>query len=230
MHYKKKNELLNNLNKLQSYGFKYMDKIDFKSFESTDLYKGGFVLPDNIKMLKDIVKSCSLCQFSKSKTNILFGEGNENTSIMFLTISPTSIEDESGILTNDRNGQILKDIASNILLMDISQIYVAPILKCLPSKSLNDSSNEFQICKSYIQKQIDIISPKVIVVFGDGYKYLTSKENSFEKCIGVVQNFNGIKVMQTYDTTYILRNPSCKKDVLQHMKQVKVYLENQFEF
>jgi DNA polymerase len=97
--------------------------------------------------------------------------------------------------------------------VQIKDIYVLNILKCLPTDITNISS-QVQICKPYVKKQIDIINPKVIVVFGEISQYLIDS-----------QDYNNIKLIPTYHPSFLLKNPSLKRDALEDLKKVKSIIE-----
>ena len=203
------NNILKNLISLKYMGFNYLEPLDITHLKSTKQK-----LPDRLQSLNDIVSHCNLCEFSKTRKNILFGEGNVDADIMFLGLSPSSLDDESGNILSGNSGQMLIKMAQNILKVQIKDIYVVNILKCLPTDITNISS-QVQICKPYVKKQIDIINPKVIVVFGDICQSLIDS-----------QDYNNIKLIATYHPLFLLKNPSLKREALEDLKKVKNIIES----
>lgn len=199
------NKILKTLISLKYMGFNYLEPLDI-----TDLNSTKQELPNTLQSLNDMVSHCNLCEFSKTRKNILFGEGNVNADIMFLGLAPSSLDDESGNILSGNSGQMLIKMAQNVLGLQMKEIYVVNMLKCLPSNVTNISL-QVQICKPYLQKQIDIIQPKIIVVFGEVYSNL---------------NFNNIKLISTHHPSSLLKNPSLKKDVLEDLKKVKSIIES----
>lgn len=210
-----KSNILNHLYNLKQMGFEYIEPFEYKNDISNDM-----ILPNTLIELEQTVLNCTLCSFSKTKNNILFGSGNEAANIVFLGMYPNLIEDKDGHFLLGKTGEMLKSMCENVLKQSINDIFTLNILKCLPLN--NDKiENECITCKPYALKQIEIIKPSIIVAFGESYKYLTSDKREFNDIVGIIQNFNNIQIMPTYDPSYILRNPSYKKDVLHHLQEVK---------
>ena len=216
-----KDKILNNLSALKYMGFNYIDSIKFDSCNDIK-----YELSNDLDSLKDIVANCSLCSFSQNRKNSLFGMGNKNADIVFLNLSPTQLENDSGDILTGKSGEMLTNMCQNVLGLSIDDVYVVNILKCLPSKDISECKYEISTCKPYIQKQIDIISPKIIVAFGDSLNYLNNNSKPMEQVHGLVQDYDGIKVIPTYEPSYILRNPSLKKVVLEDLQKVKLIMES----
>ncbi len=217
MNQKTKNAILNNIQSLKYMGFEYLDPVQI---DNSMIIQEK--LPNTLESLHNIVENCNLCSLSKSRKNISFGMGNINANIMFLNLSPTHLEDESGNVFAGKSGEMLVNMCQKVLGLNIDDIYVANILKCF-SKDIVDL--EINICKPYVEKQIELIKPKVIIAFGNAYEYLINENKSLKEIRGIMQNYNNIKVMPTFDASYILRNPSFKKDVLKDLQKVKSLLE-----
>jgi DNA polymerase len=202
----KKNNILHTLTSLKYMGVCYIDPINLNKIDNTKQQ-----LPNDINNLQNIVSNCNLCKFSNTRKNILFGQGNPNANIIFLGLAPSNLDDENNDILSGNTGQMLSKMAQNILGLSINDIYVVNILKCLPS-NITKFNDEIETCKPYLQKQIDIIKPKIIVVFGDAHKYIS--------------DYPDIKIISTYHPSFILRNPSFKKDVLEDLKKVKNIMES----
>ncbi len=200
-----KTKILKNLQQIKYMGFNYCNPIELNLKENivNDI-------SSDINDLENLIKNCNLCSFAKTRKNILIGEGNLNADIVFLNMAPSVLEDENGKLLLGKTGDMLKKISTNILNMKIEDIYILNILKCIPNKDIVDSSYEISLCKPYIQKQLDIINPKLIISFGDSYKYLDT---------------NNIKVIKTFDPIFILRNPSYKKEMMNDLEKAKLIME-----
>ena len=216
-----KNKILKNLSALKYMGFNYVDPIKLDNYSNIQ-YK----LSDNLDTLKHVVSNCNLCSFSTNRKNVLFGEGDKNANIIFLNLAPTQLENDTGTSLSGNSGDMLVKMCENVLGVNIDDIYVVNILKCIPSKDIIDCEYEINTCKPYIQKQLDIISPKIIVAFGDSLGYLVGDIKPLEQIRGIVQDYNGIKIVPTYDSSYILRNPSLKKDVFLDLQKVKLMMDS----
>ncbi len=180
----------------------------------------------SLENLKKIVSSCHLCQLSKTRKNIVFGEGNPKATLMFVGEAPGAMEDEQGRPFVGRAGQLLTKIINNVLQLKREEVYIANIVKCRPPNNATPSLEIATTCKPYVLKQIELIKPKIIVALGSvAYKYLTNDLNAkITKVRGSILDFKGIKLIPTYHPSYLLRNPSAKKDVFIDMKIVKALL------
>ncbi len=204
---------------LKELGVEYIDSIEeFKEPELT--------LPDNLDMLKKVMDSCHMCQLSKSRTNIVFGEGSLNSKIMFVGEAPNSNEDNVGKVFMGRSGELLTKMIENVLHIPKESVYITNIIKCLPLNKKAPTSSEILSCKPYLQKQIDIIKPKIIVALGaTAYSYLTNDNTPIERIRGNILNFNTTRIITTYHPNYLLRNPSAKKETFADMLKIKDFLE-----
>ncbi len=181
---------------------------------------------DSFEKLKQKVYSCHLCELSKTRKNIVFGEGNESADLMFVGEAPGFYEDESGRPFVGRAGQLLTKIINNVLELDRSDVYIANIVKCRPPNNATPTPEIANCCKGYLYKQIELVKPKIIVALGSvAYKYLTNDlKTNITKIRGSVIDFDGIWLIPTYHPSFLLRNPSAKKDVFLDMKKVKAML------
>ncbi len=213
-------KLLKKLYTAKQFGYNYFDdiKITPNISENQNL--------QSLEQLKKEVFSCHLCELVKTKKNYVFGEGSETANLMFVGEAPGAYEDEMGRPFVGRAGELLTKIINNVLLLDRSEIYIANIVKCRPPNNATPTKEIADSCKGYLFKQIEFIKPKIIVALGaTAYKYLT---NDFDAKItrirGTVIEWGGIKLVPTYHPSYLLRNPSAKKDVFIDMKKVKAML------
>jgi DNA polymerase len=214
------NNILSNLESLKYMGYRYIDNPVFSQNKTIDS-----ALPNELEKLKNIVLNCNLCSLRNSRKSILFGEGFKNAQILFLGLHPSNLDDEKNKLLTGQTGKMIINMCQNILHIPIEKVYVLNILKCTPKLNSQDLSNEIKICTSYTLKQIEIINPKIIIAFGQTYEYLLNNNKHFNEVRGIIQQYNDIDVMSTYDPSYILRNPSYKKYVLEDLKKIKNLME-----
>jgi DNA polymerase len=214
-------KLLKQLYQQRLFGYSYFDDIKpTKNFSQT-----ASTL-HSLDELKKEVFSCHLCELVKSKKNYVFGEGDENASLMFVGEAPGAYEDELGKPFVGRAGELLTRIINTVLELDRSEVYIANIVKCRPPNNATPSQEIADSCKEYLFKQIEFIKPKIIVALGaTAYKYLTNDlDAKITRVRGSVIEWGGIKLIPTYHPSYLLRNPSAKKDVFVDMKKVKAML------
>ena len=217
-----KYQLLHHLNFLQSIGYRYHTSLDLVSNDIDSIN-----LPNNLDALKNAVEHCYLCELSKTRKKTVFGEGNPNSNIMFIGDFPTSLEDETGKIFVGRSGELLTKMIENVLNIKREDVYISNIVKCKPSNNSAATKSEANLCKSYLFKQIDLVKPKIIVALGENaYNYLTDEEESLIKVRGQITNFRNMNLIPTFHPSFLLRNPSSKKEAYIDMLKIKNLLES----
>ena len=171
---------------------------------------------------------CTKCRLAGTRTNVVFGVGDPNADLMFIGEAPGRDEDEQGEPFVGRAGQLLTDIIKAMKLSR-EQVYIANVIKCRPPENRNPEPDELDACRPFIQRQVEIIKPKVIVTLGRfGLQSLTEKAYGISAVRGQWLEYNGIKLMPTYHPAYLLRTPAAKKDVWADMKKVMAELGIEF--
>ena len=215
-----KNQLLRNLYNLKSFGYEYHETLDFFSSEVKN-----FKLPNNLDALKNSVEHCYLCELCKSRKNVLFGYGNANSDIMFISDEPSNSEDEMGAFYSGKSGELLTKMIENVLNIQKEEVYLTTLVKCKSLNGLNNSN--IDTCNDYLLKQIELIKPKLIVVLGERtYSYLLKNNMNFAQIRGKDLVYNGITLIATFSPSFLLRNPSSKKDAYYDMLKIKNYMES----
>lgn len=214
-------KILYQLHFLKSIGYEYTENINFNHTN-----KERQTLPNTISELKEFVDNCHLCQLSKYRENVLFGQGNLDTDILFLKESPSVSEDELGEFYVGKSGELLLKMIQNVLNIPVDKVYVTNIVKCISTKG-TISKEHVNYCKSYLHKQIELIQPKLIVALGEGaYSHLTNDTTPFSQIKGKVINYNDFDIICTYEPSFLLRNPSSKKDAYGDMLKIKSIMES----
>jgi len=170
-----------------------------------------------VKALKDLreeIGDCQRCDLSKERTHIVFGEGNPNAKIMFIGEAPGREEDIHARPFVGDAGQLLTRMIEKMGFKR-EDVYIANIVKCRPPMNRDPQDDEMASCFPFLDKQIKIISPEVIVSLGkiSTYKIMGVADPiskfSITKVRGKFYEYNGILVMPTFHPAYLLRN---KKD------------------
>ena len=167
------------------------------------------------------VGDCRRCKLASTRTNIVFGQGNPNAELMFVGEAPGADEDEQGLAFVGRAGQLLTDIIEKGLKMPRADVFIANVLKCRPPGNRNPEPDEILSCQPFLEKQIELIRPKVLVGLGKfAGQWLLKTAEPISRIRGRVGDYNGIKVVPTYHPAFLLRTPSAKKEVWEDMKVV----------
>ncbi len=152
------------------------------------------------------VRGCTKCPLCRSRTQTVFGEGDANATVMFVGEGPGETEDQTGRPFVGRAGALL-DKQIEAMGLTRATVFIANIVKCRPPGNRAPTPQEAGTCFPYLQFQIEVVRPRVIVTLGlTASQYLLDSKLSMGKLRGTWQSFRGIKVMPTYHPAYILRN------------------------
>ncbi len=169
-------------------------------------------MKENIwKELKFEVENCSKCRLCKTRNNSVPGEGNVNSPIVFIGEGPGEDEDKSGRPFVGRAGQLLTKIFNTVDLKR-EDVYITNIVKCRPPENRAPEDDEMESCYPYLETQIALINPKMIVTVGAvSTKYILKEQvkEGITKIRGQVFDWEaGIKVVPILHPSYLLRNAS----------------------
>lgn len=199
-------------------GTEYMNPINLDQIPTDSL-------PNDLEELKKIVLSCHLCDLSKTRTNVVFGEGNPHAKVMFIGEGPGATEDETGRPFVGRAGQLLTKMIENVLEISRNEVYIANIVKCRPPNNRVPTPQEAKTCIPYLFKQIEIIDPEILVALGStSYRWLTGDTTPISKVRGEIIAYRGKKLIPTFHPSYLLRNPSKKKEAYEDLLKIKELL------
>ncbi|MCK5475366.1 MAG: uracil-DNA glycosylase [Candidatus Pacebacteria bacterium] len=118
-----------------------------------------------LKELNNQILSCEKCKLYKTRINVVVGEGSPKADIMFIGEAPGRKEDESGLPFVGSAGKILDELIQSIGLQR-SDIYIANVVKCRPPKNRDPLPEEIDSCREWLDRQVEIIKPKLIVLLG----------------------------------------------------------------
>ena len=208
--------LLKQLYQLKQLGYSYTNITAYKEDE-LDLS-----LPNTLEALQKQAQNCHLCELSKSRQKVVFGEGNPHADLLFIGEAPGATEDSSGKPFVGRSGELLTKMIENVLQISRSDVYITNIVKCRPPNNQVPTPTQAHTCQPYLLKQIELIKPKLIVTLGaTAYHYLTGDETGITKIRGTLHKQKGYTIIPTYHPSYLLRNPSAKKEVFEDLLKVK---------
>jgi len=173
---------------------------------------------DDIKIelekIDDEVRRCRKCQLGSLRTNAVPGEGNPNARIVFVGEGPGADEDAQGRPFVGRAGQLLDKVIAAMGLKR-SDVFICNILKCRPPDNRDPRPDEIISCLPYLQRQIELTNPDVIVALGaHAARTLLNTNKPIGQLRGQFHQYYAglgrpsIKLMATYHTAYLLRNYS----------------------
>jgi len=181
-----------------------------------------------MRELRERALVCVKCpNLASARTNVVFGVGDINAALMFVGEAPGADEDVQGEPFVGAAGQLLTRI---IQTMGLSRdtVYIANILKCRPDTPGQSAGNrkptpeEMKTCIPYLQSQIDLIQPKVLVGLGGTAIEGLLGKTGITKLRGNWQTYRGIPLMPTFHPSFLLRNQALseKRKVWEDMLQV----------
>jgi DNA polymerase len=169
---------------------------------------------EGLKALRDHIGDCRRCRLCERRTQIVFGVGNPKARIMFVGEGPGAEEDRQGEPFVGRAGQLLTDIITKGMGLKRSDVYIANVVKCRPPDNRVPEPDEMAACIPFLEAQIEAIRPEVIVALGaTAVQGLLGVKVQITKFRGEWTNFKGTPLMPTFHPSYLLRNPSAKKEV-----------------
>lgn len=211
--------LLKHLYQLKNLGYKYTSIVPYQETEP------DFKLPNTFEALKKQAMACHLCELSKRRQKVVFGEGNVHADLMIVGDSPSNSDDSSGKIFTGRTGDTLTKMIENVLGLKRDDVYITNLLKCRALNTDSPSPIDIHTCQPYLLKEIELIKPKLILTFGEvAFKYLTGDDSSLNDIRGTVYEKNIYKLIPTFHPSYLLRNPSAKKEVFEDLKKIKSLL------
>lgn len=171
--------------------------------------------------LEQICNGCTNCSLHQTRHHVVFGKGNQQTSLMFIGEAPGEQEDLSGIPFVGKSGQLFDKILASVNIRR-EDIYIANILKCRPPKNRNPLESEKSACLPYLRSQVKLIQPSIIICLGRVASQVIIKPDlKITKEHGVWFEQKGYYLMATYHPSALLRDPSKKRDSWEDFKKIK---------
>lgn len=166
-----------------------------------------------LEELKQIAANCRKCKLHTTRTEVVFGEGNPNADIFFIGEGPGQQEDLTGRPFVGRAGELLTRLIEKGMGLERSEVYIANITKCRPTVDLQlkkdrpPDREEVEACSPYLLKQIELVSPKVLVTLGNpSTRFILNTTEGITTLRGKWAYYKDIPVMPTYHPSYVLRN------------------------
>ena len=167
------------------------------------------------------IKGCELCGLANQRTNIVFGEGVVNKGMMIIGEGPGEEEDRLGRPFVGRAGRLLDVMLESAGFTRKANVYITNIVKCRPPGNRTPLPEEREACMTYLNEQIRILEPKIIVLLGaTALQALIDSKARIGDNRGKWLDWRGIKVMPTYHPAALLRNPNLKAVVWEDLKLI----------
>jgi DNA polymerase len=158
-------------------------------------------------VLKSTVSSCTACGLRAGCTQTVFGVGDENADWLLVGEAPGAEEDKLGEPFVGQAGKLLDSMLAAIGLARGKNVYIANVLKCRPPGNRNPEPGEVATCSPYLQRQIELVRPKLILAMGRfAVQTLLNTEATIASLRGTVHQVHGVPLIVTYHPAYLLRN------------------------
>jgi len=168
--------------------------------------------------LRQRVSDCTACKLRAGCTQTVFGVGDEKADWLFVGEGPGADEDALGEPFVGQAGKLLDNMLLAIKLKRGENVYIANIVKCRPPGNRNPEAEEIATCLPYLQRQIELIQPKVIIALGKvASNALLGKDATLASLRGKPHDFRGTPLIVTYHPAYLLRSPSEKAKAWQDL-------------
>ncbi|MCL2766961.1 MAG: uracil-DNA glycosylase [Peptococcaceae bacterium] len=178
---------------------------------------------NDLDTLKELALDCQRCGLRDGCKGVVFGEGNPAAKIMLIGEGPGADEDQLGRPFVGKAGQLLDRILAAVDMERFRDVYIANIVKCRPPGNRAPRPEEAEFCLPWLYRQIEIISPEIIVLLG-----ATALQNLIESNAKItvmrgkwLTSKSGIKIMPTYHPAALLRDASKKRPVWEDFQQIR---------
>ena len=177
-----------------------------------------------LEALRALLETFEGCALKNTATRLVFADGNPEARIMFVGEAPGRDEDIEGLPFVGRSGKLLDRMIAAIGL-DRSKAYIANVIPWRPPGNRTPTPQETQICLPFIQRQIELVNPDVLVTLGNpSTQTLLSTRDGIMKTRGKWFDYDtgtrAIRAMATFHPAYLLRSPSYKRMSWQDLRAI----------
>jgi DNA polymerase len=183
---------------------------------------------DSWDVLQTEVANCTHCALCATRTQTVFGSGNKRAEWMLVGEAPGQHEDEQGLPFVGNAGLLLTEMLRAIGLTR-EEVFITNILKCRPPNNRDPHACEVKSCNEYLQRQQQLIQPKIILAIGRiAAQTLLKTDEPLARLRGKVHAFNNTPVVVVYHPAYLLRSlPEKRKAWLDLQLAIKTVKDNE---
>jgi uracil-DNA glycosylase len=183
----------------------------------------------SLEVLRELLEKFDGCALKNTATRLVFADGNPQARVMFVGEAPGREEDIEGLPFVGRSGQLLNRMIAAIGL-DRTSAYIANVIPWRPPGNRTPTPQETQICLPFIQRQVELVNPDVLVTLGNpSTQTLLSTREGIMKTRGRWFDYDTgtrvIRALATFHPAYLLRSPSYKRMAWQDLRSIAKALE-----
>jgi DNA polymerase len=169
---------------------------------------------------------CDRCDLAQTRKNVVYGNGCADAKMMVIGEGPGQEEDISGKPFVGRAGQLLTKML-NAIDIEREEVYITNVVKCRPPNNRNPQILEIKSCLPYLEEQIEVIDPKLILLLGRvACDALIGGADTLKRYRQNKLEYLGIPVFATYHPSALLRTPKWKREAWEDLKVVKNVYDN----
>ena len=181
----------------------------------------------DLPQLQQAVATCTLCPLHTHRTQAVFGVGDAQADVLFIGEAPGEEEDLQGEPFVGQAGKLLDNMLASIDLNRQQKVYITNVVKCRPPNNRDPEHGEASACAPYLDRQIDLIAPKLIVALGKvAATRLLGKESTIASLRGQVHHYQGRALIVTYHPAYLLRTLQDKAKAWEDLCFIQHTLQN----
>lgn len=178
-----------------------------------------------IVKLEAQIRQCQRCKLCKGRTQAVPGTGVFNPAVLVIGEGPGADEDAQGLPFVGMAGQLLDKMLAAINLSRNTNCYIANIVKCRPPKNRDPEPEESDACRSYLEAQIAILKPAMILAVGRiAIQNLLQTSQGIGQLRGKILSYNNIPLVATYHPSALLRNQDLKRPAWEDLKVFRTHL------
>lgn len=180
---------------------------------------------DSLQAVARELENCQRCKLSKQGRNqIVIGEGNSKADLVFVGEAPGEQEDQTGKPFVGKAGQLLTKMIEAMGLKR-EDVFICNVVKCRPPDNRNPEPDEIESCNPYLKRQLALIQPKVIVALGKfAAQTLLQTDTGITRLRGKFYEYEGVKLLPSFHPSYLLRNPSAKREAWSDLQMAAVQM------
>ena len=180
----------------------------------------------DLPQLSASLQDCQRCQLASGRTQVVFGTGNPQASIMFVGEAPGFYEDRQGEPFVGAAGKLLTELLQSIGL-ERADIYIANVIKCRPPNNRDPLPDEIDICKPFLLQQIELIQPKLVCTLGNfATQTLLERKVGITKVRGQVIRLEHFVVFPLFHPAAALHQGNLRVPLKEDFQKLKAVLEH----
>jgi uracil-DNA glycosylase len=196
---------------------------------STDIHgqdEGDWKSAPSLGILNEQICECRKCPLGETRTRFVFGVGNPSADLVVIGEAPGAEEDRQGEPFVGRAGQLLNQILQAVKF-NREDVFICNILKCRPPNNRDPQSSEVEQCEPYLRRQLELLSPKIILALGRiAGQTLLKTNDSLAVLRSRMHTYQGIPLMVTYHPAALLRNPQWKKPTWDDVQKLRALYDD----